>query len=595
MLTARVSYRYYSREGSYDNNAVADKAPGHLGDQSTQSVNFEIVAKPIENLKIKALGIYWHDDDGPSAQALILPSQSNCLGFWFCGTVPDRLSSQPAANTLVTPAIQRLLAYLGTPAGQQVFKPLNNKYGLVRDAYHASIGIDYYVPSIKATFSSLTAVDNQKFSELQDLANDDGSSYPNYAYSLGYPFANSYGDFPFFVEDSYRNVSQEFRVTSDQDTRFRWLVGVNYEWSRVDESLGGGNGFDFFSGHAPTTSKDYGVFFGLDFDIIKQLTLNVEGRYQSDKESAFSAATSSHFNGTYNDFTPRISLQYKFDPDVMAYVTYSEGVNPGTFNSFIPGLPAAEQQYLLTNFGAKVAVPPEHLRNYEAGVKGRFFDGKVTLAADVYYDIWYDQINVNSVQYFVGPTLETTTADVNNGKTHLKGVEADATWHPIAHLDLNAAGAINDTKIVAGGCFTCLERIGTQDVNGNQLPDVSKYQATLGAEYGGSLTAIRGMATWDWFVRVDYVYKSGNYEDRDNLVKTPDENLINLRAGVTHGPLRVEAFVDNLTNWGGPTNLAAIVDLGNPAETYAHTSDALVAGLPQLRTFGIRLKYRFGL
>ena len=109
------------------------------------------MARPIEDLKIKLLGMYWHDDDGPAAQALIEPSQSNCLGFWFCGVVPKHLSSQPAANDIVTPETKAFLRYLATPAGQQPFKPLSDHYGLTRDAYHGSVNIDYYLPSIGVT------------------------------------------------------------------------------------------------------------------------------------------------------------------------------------------------------------------------------------------------------------------------------------------------------------------------------------------------------------------------------------------------------------------------------------------------------------
>ena len=35
ILTIRGSYRFYSRQGSWDNQAVADKTSQHLGDQST--------------------------------------------------------------------------------------------------------------------------------------------------------------------------------------------------------------------------------------------------------------------------------------------------------------------------------------------------------------------------------------------------------------------------------------------------------------------------------------------------------------------------------------------------------------------------------
>ncbi len=615
-LDVRGTYRFYSRQGSWDNEAVADKTSQHLGDQSTQDGNIEIVARPVDDLKIKALGMFWHDDDGPSAQELIEPSQSNCLGFWFCGVVPKPLPSQPASNDLVTPPMARLLQALGTPDAQQAFRPLNSGYGLVRNGYHGSVNVDYDFENLGFTATSLTAIDNQRFSELQDLANDDGSQLPNFAASLGLPFANKYYDYPFFVEDGYRSLSQELRLTSDQDQRFRWLAGFNYAWSRVDSSLGGGSGFDYFVGDSPQSSNTYGMFASGSYDILRNLTLTAEGRYQIDKESTTVAGANGYnyftgvfgplgpggktYTGTYRDFLPRVSLQYKIVPKIMAYATYSVGVNPATYNGNIAGLPGNELAVLEKDFGATVAVKPEHVVNYELGVKGRFLDDTLTLAADVYYDIWSKQVETQTVNFFYDGILEQTSAEINAGKTHLKGLEGEVNWEPIPHFVIDVSGAVNDTTIKSGNCFTCLERIGTEDVDGNQLPDVSKYQATVGASYDGTFgflsgTALDRVAEAGWFARVDYTYKSGLYEDKDNLVRTPAENLVNIRVGVTYKNLRIEGFVDNLTNWSGPTSLSAIVNLGSLSETYVHANDALVGGLPFLRSYGLRLRYTFGM
>ncbi len=313
-VTARVSYRYYSMGGSYKNEAAADQGYAHLGDQSTQDVNVDVVAHPDENLTIKLHGMYWHDDDGPSAQYLVFPSQSDCLSGWFCGQVPGPLPGQPSLNTVVTAPVKAFIAYAGKTNGLP-FNSLTNHYGLVRDAYHGSAGIDYYVPSWGVTFSSLTGFDSQKFSELQDLATTDESSTPNFASFLGYPYANTYNDWPFIVDDAYRNISEEVRVTSDADQPFRWLVGANYQWSRVDEGLASGN-FNYTSGNSPQVDSNTAFFYGLNYDILTDVTVSAEGRYAIDEEIARSGtgAALQAFKGTYHDFTPRFSLQYRFAP-----------------------------------------------------------------------------------------------------------------------------------------------------------------------------------------------------------------------------------------------------------------------------------------
>jgi iron complex outermembrane receptor protein len=591
MLTARGTFRYYTKDGSWKNQAQGDSLGGTLGDQSTISGTAEVVFKPIENLKIKAFGSYFHDDDGASAQAFIGPDQANCLGgTWFCGVNPTPKSTTPAANTLIDAPTQAFLAAVS----KNGLGAAPDKYGLKRDAYHASLGIDYYVPSLSLTLSSLTAGDYQNYGELQDLDNIDSSSVPNpfLAFASTPQYASSTYNNPFVVEGRYRDFSQEFRITSDSSKRFRYLVGVSYATSRADQSLAGGGDFGYFVYDAPTTDRNAGVFFGGTYDVFKQLSISVEGRYQSDRQTATGEtrgfATAYKISSTFNDFTPRVIAQYHITSKVMAYVTYSEGVNPGTFNSSLSQLSPADLASLESTYGATVVVKPEHLKNYEVGLKGRFFDDTLTLSADAYIDHWTDQINVASVIYIEDGSTKLTTANLNNGRSTIQGVEGDIAWQPIRHLEFNVSGAINDTKITGGPCVTCSFYSGTTNVNGNQLPNVSKYQGAFGIQYGGSL--VNG---WDYFVRGDDYFKSGTYAAADNLVHTPDRNLINLRAGFTHQNFRIEGFVTNLTNNRSPTNLSTFYNVGSPFEGYAKP-DALVAGLPDLRTFGVRLRYQFG-
>jgi iron complex outermembrane receptor protein len=583
-LTARATYRYYTRAGSYQNDAVADAAPGRLGDQSTQSESLELVARPIDGFKIKALYIYWADRDGPSAQDFIGPGQANCFGnSWFCGTVPNAAGRQPASNTFIDAPTAAFLTAANKP-GVSLFNP-PGKYGLARDAYHWSVGADYEIPSL-FTISSLSSVDNQKWGEFQQLADEDTSQTKNPFLAFGGPFGQSFYSDPFLVEEKYQSFSQELRLTSDAQRAFRWLVGANYAWTRIDSTLAGSGSFNYFVPDAPTSTNSTAAFFGLAYDVLPSLTVNVEGRYQRDEQS-----TVLGIRGVFNNFTPRYIAQFKFTPDLMAYATYSEGVNPGTFNSNILSLSPADLANLESKYGAKVVVSPEKLKNYEIGLKGKFLENTLNLSGDVYYDTWTDQINVATLIYIEGGATKLTSADLNNGRVKVTGFEGKLDWLPIPHLEFDLSAAINDTNIQAGACVTCSLITGTSNVNGNELPNVSKYQGAAGLQYSDALGFL---PDWGWFARLDDNYKSSNYASADNLVKTSNLNFVNVRAGLTRGMLRIEAFVDNLTNEGGATNLSLFYNVGNPFETFAKP-DALVAGIPELRTYGIRVKYKFSL
>ena len=112
-----------------------------------------------------------------------------------------------------------------------------NQYGLHRDAYHANVNMDYYVESLGFTVNSLTAVNKQIYSTLIDLDDSDTSNIPNPLAFI--PGVQPYWNWPFLVEGRSFDFSEELRLTSDQDQRFRWTVGANYLWSKTSSSLSG--------------------------------------------------------------------------------------------------------------------------------------------------------------------------------------------------------------------------------------------------------------------------------------------------------------------------------------------------------------------
>ncbi len=75
LLSFRISPRYYSVHGQYENQAD----PGtRLGDQSTRSVNGELMLTPSSNLTVKYFGQYFENRDGPTAVAHLTKADFNC-------------------------------------------------------------------------------------------------------------------------------------------------------------------------------------------------------------------------------------------------------------------------------------------------------------------------------------------------------------------------------------------------------------------------------------------------------------------------------------------------------------------------------------
>ena len=324
-------------------------APGQtLGDQTTKAVHLAVTARPIENLTIKAFGTIFQDDDGPAATGALVASpgssfnQSNCTVAgtpFFCGTLPGLLSQySPAQNTHISPGVNFAnlsQAFLNSPGGILHGHDLVNGFGLKRNAYHGDLSAEYDIPSLGVSLTYLGAFNHDNWSEISDLSNLDGSATGQYP---GYP------GFPFEVQNAARDVSHEFRIATDPNKPFRVLLGASYVDSHNQQGLGVTQyGTNSVASTGSTESETSGLFFSLAYDVLPKLTVNFDGRYQTDKESAFNAGGVKTVGGKSSDFLPRVTVQYKVTPDVMTYATYSKGVNPGTFNTQFSTIPTVRK------------------------------------------------------------------------------------------------------------------------------------------------------------------------------------------------------------------------------------------------------------
>ncbi len=606
VITFRATARYYTRQGSWDNGAE----PGEkLGDQETKSGSLQINIKPIENLTVKLFGVYWQDNDGLGPTGLVQPSQGNCHfpsgvgsngqpfsgGEYYCGTLPNLLPGQPSARTTYTSQDYSMLG----ASGDLLAPNFLSRWGLKRDAYHLSSNIDYTIPSLGITISSLTGGTNDAWGTFFPL-NGIASSVPNVFSHNG----EAYTDWPFIIENRNEDFSQEFRVASDKDQRFRYTVGLSYLFTRAQIAsqsnlfLGGVTPPTLFQ---PDESTTWGAFYGLAFDITPQLTLDFDARYQSDRVYELPLPGEAGFESVFHNFIPRVSLEYKVMPDVLAYFTYSKGVNPPPA---VNGLAGLTGQALLSaeSQGAKAAILPEDLDNYEIGVKGKFLDDRLVVSADAYYDIWTNKIlSQDFTDLKADGEVNYLQLYSNLGKVVLPGFEMEITAKPIDSVVLNVSGAINGSRIDSGECAECRDLRGATNgnVNGNQLPNYSKYSAQASGEYTKPFDPMPG---FKWYERTEVTYKSGQYVYYDNLAISPAQTNVNFRLGL-NGDIKgqkvnVEAFVTNAFNNKAYTSLLNDWNLSNPGDVFGLFGgnfgfDSVYVGLPYLRTYGLRVRYDF--
>ena len=267
--------------------------------------------------------------------------------------------------------------------------------------------------------------------------------------------------------DVYRKTSNELRVSSPRDQRFRFTVGAFAQVQSHDilqDYQIKGLGSDISVTGWPNTiwltrqirnDNDSAIFGEASFDITDHLTATSGVRFfhtndglkgffgfssnfsSSQGEAAcqnnipFEGAPCTEFNKkvTESDHIVRENLTYKFDDSKMIYATYSEGFRPGGINR-------------------RGTLPPysaDFLDNYELGWKTEWLDRHLRWNGSVFEEKWKDfQFAV------VGANGLTEIRNANQAR--IRGFESQLTWAATYNLVLSAGAAIYHSELTANYC-----------------------------------------------------------------------------------------------------------------------------------------------
>ncbi|MDP3489800.1 MAG: TonB-dependent receptor [Phenylobacterium sp.] len=200
------------------------------------------------------------------------------------------------------------------------------------------------------------------------------------------------------------------------------------------------------AGHVDTES--WSAFADVSFDLTEALTLSVGGRYTQDEKTgvvyrqnftgirsplfgnplAVPGLVRSNFTSTdsYEKFTPRVSVSYDFGSELTGYASYSQGFKSGGFDMRADAIltPTSRDGYA-----------PETVDSYEAGLKGYFFDRRLSLNTAVFYAQYQDQ--QVTLQTPVGASIASQVLNV--GESHMSGVEVEGVAYLTPDLSANFA------------------------------------------------------------------------------------------------------------------------------------------------------------
>ncbi len=455
---------------------------GHLENVNTADATAEKNADPVEDLNAR-------------------------LSFLFEPTANFTADLRLSADLLDTRALYYVIDDFGSPTfndpnftGRPI--SLNNSGVNERDIYDAALKLNY-----ETDIGTITSISG--FNSVEEILTGDG-----------YPF-DPFGPFPInrinfnFNQSQFLDVetfTQELRITSPSDRRFRWIVGGQI--FSTDRFISTGNMIDTGAGVFPVfdtpsvnpanpqltflaDSQDqfaWAAYVDTSTNITDSLELSLNLRYDHDKRdnttetpTAFLPCAPSPICGTgvvrtnsWDDWQPQAVLRYTPMDNLNFFASYSRGFRSGGFNQTGVGTVAAAGGF----FGVGDLFDQETADTFEAGFKSTALDGRLNFSASGYHT------KAKGTYYFIFIAANSTQNLGNIDKVKYLGFDFELNANLTDNFSFNAGFGYTDSEI---------KEFPDSVAIGAQAPLVSKYTANIGAEYRAPLTSgIEG------FVRVDY-------------------------------------------------------------------------------------------
>ena len=468
----------------------------------------------------------WKDDTQPQALALIGTKYAN----------PEHLGTPLGAAVLSQPLItpNPRFADWGGPQG-----PSDNPF--IMQATKTRLFADR-----KQLQGSL----RMEYRPTEDLLATSLSSYVRFRQKMGVSRSGSaaQNEDQTKMDGKIDSFSQELRLENTGNDKIHWVVGVNYENSKINEDLlqsyanntSGINSSIFQNGSKVHNAIENIAGFGnLEVEIIPGVTAKGGARYTKSTIKNTACGTdagdgnianifnflgdlfNNNFDGAGGRINPnlftyispgdcfthnynlipgevfrdtlkednvswRVGLDFHPTDDLLLYANVSKGYKAGSFPTSSPA-----------SYVGLQPVTQESLQAYEVGLKSELFDRRLMInAAGFIYDYRDKQVqgSIGDAVWGVLPQLR------NIPKSKVKGAEIDVTAAPVRGLTLSASVTYLDTEITEISPLE-FDVVGVQrDMRGAPLPLTPKWSYKVDGEYTFDMGRIKPFigATWRW-------------------------------------------------------------------------------------------------
>ena len=389
--------------------------------------------------------------------------------------------------------------------------------------------------------------------------------------------------------DTSSQTSEEVRITSSADTRFKWLVGFFYQKFQscyCEQVLAPGGEVLFGTQNAftqeQTTSIDQRAFFTeLSYQLTAQLKATAGLRrysYHSQVDTSVSGFVSSTGSDSIatsispednQGINPKFDLSYEANRNLLVYGTVAKGFRPGGGNQPIPisgPLGDTCEADLQVNHGTAAFVPaplsfgPDTVWSYELGEKMRALDRRVTLNSAIYFEKW------NGTQQNIPLPCGYPYA-ANAGVAHIYGTEVELNALLLPGLTFTANGGYTHATFVVGSLEAGI-------ASGTRVQDIPEHTLSTALVYRHDISGALMLVT-----HIENNYVGRRTDVTYGLNNLPAYDLTNLRVGLESDHWSAAMFARNVFNERAVLTNAFQINLNIPTYNRQVVTQPLTVGL----------------
>ncbi len=386
------------------------------GGEDRQSFAASLLWTPTADLDVQ-LSVDYLDDGSefPGVLNLTRPGEPFCDGFGACASRSYDIAREEGFD----------VSFSQKPFVSTV------------EAKTYNLNVDWRLDNF--TLTSITA-----YNELEEILDQENTGAPD----------PDFGGQPFFVSIRDQNLeqwSQELRMTSEFNGPLNFVAGLFY--FKSDYTLDPqsvillGSEIDRFTAEQQLDS--YAVYGEATYDLTDKARLIFGGRYTyeekefgineialgfscPDPDAPAGAAACRDPVVDFDNFSPRVGIDYHFTENLMAYFTYSAGFRSGGWNG------RAQTQASIGPY------EPETLDNFEVGIRSDWLDQRLRVNATV-FTMQYDDKQEAIIR--ASPVSQATETVVENASSaEINGLEMEVQASPMPDLQLRLSAGYLDAS-----------------------------------------------------------------------------------------------------------------------------------------------------